>query len=137
MDDTNVVPFTVADEGETTGTLWHGKFKAKKRLSLRDQLQRDKIRRELLGGSSEGTDDRALSIAYVFSELAVRLTETPDWWKEQGGGLDMEDANIVTKVYDAAMKVEADAIAERKGKTKVAEIEIKAHQDKVAAPDTK
>jgi hypothetical protein len=124
-DEANVVPFTLQLDGETTGTPWFGKFKAKIRLSLRDQLNRDKIRRELLGSMGGTPDDRALSIAIIISELTVRLVEAPPWWREQANGLDLEDGNVVSKVYDEAMKVEADALDNRKKKADEAKGELK------------
>lgn len=123
-DTANVAAFELRLEGETTGNLWYGPFKAKQRLSLRDQLNRDKIRRELLGAQGGTPDDRALSIAIIVSELAVRITDSPDWWKQTSNGLDMDDGNVVSKVYDEVMKIEADAVAERKKSASKAKEEL-------------
>lgn len=131
-DENNVGSFSLNLEGETTGTQWFGQFKAKKKLSLRDQLNRDKIRRELLGTIGGESDPRALSIAYVLSELGVRITEAPPWWKEQANGLDMEDGNVVTKIYETALDIETNALAERKAKADAAKVDLKKDQAEVA-----
>lgn len=99
--------FEINEIGILTKEQWVGKFKAKVRLSFRDQLRKDQIKCELLGNSSKDLiSSDALNQAIVFSDLAVRLVETPSWWKEKGNGLDLEDANVVNKVYEKALEVE-------------------------------
>ena len=129
MDNLNTTPFEIKETGDATGELWFGRFVAKQRLSLRDQLNRDKIRRDLLGEMGGSADVRAASIAMIVSELIVRLVEFPDWWKEQANGLDMADENVVVKVYDAAMKAESDANEARKAKAEAAKEALKQSVD--------
>lgn len=112
----NEAPFTISLEGEVTGEKWFGEFSAKKRLSHKDHLRKDQVRRELLGGQTGEASQRAASTAMILSELAVRLTKSPAWWGANGDGLEFEDDNIIGAVYDAAMKVEKDAAEARKKK---------------------
>lgn len=101
--------FEINEIGIFTKELWVGKFKAKVRLSFRDQLRRDQIKCELLGSSNKDLiSPDALNQAIVFSDLSVRLIETPAWWKEKGNGLELEDPNIINKVYDLAIKPEQE-----------------------------
>ena len=113
-EDANTSPFTISIVGDVTEEKWYGDFSAKKRLSHRDQLRKDQLRRELLGSQAGAPTERALSTAMILSELSVRLTKTPSWWTEKGEGLDFADDNIIGTVFDAAMKVERDAADEKK-----------------------
>lgn len=108
--------FTLHVVGETTERTWAGEFRAKRRLSHRDHLRKDQVRRELLGGQPGVATERALSTAMILSELAVRLTKTPEWWAEEGNGLDLDDDNVIGTVYNEALKIEAEAAESKKKK---------------------
>ena len=97
--------FTIKVEGENSGENWVGIFKCKVRLSHRDILRRDAIRRELLGANPENASLRAITEANAFAELAVRLVDTPQWWKELDNGLELEDPNVVQAVIDEVEKI--------------------------------
>jgi hypothetical protein len=104
--------FTVNVTGETTGEVFPGVFKVKTRLSFRDALERDKIRRALLGSDPDGASIRANSIADVFSELAVRIVDAPSWWANSANGMDLSDDNVVAEVYKQAMEAAKASVAE-------------------------
>lgn len=112
--------FSINVVGDTTQEQWVGLFKVKTRLSHRDHLNRDRIRREMLGPNPQGVSPRADSIAEIFSQLSVRIVDAPSWWKDQGGGMDLADDNVVAKVYDEAMKAEADLAKSLKEKADLA-----------------
>jgi len=108
----NSEPFVINEVGDTTGDTQTGKFVAKKRLSFNDQMRRNNHRRQRLGGALGAPTPRAASMATIFSELLVRLTEAPSWWVDADEGRNLEDENVIVAVYDKAIKVEADARAE-------------------------
>lgn len=123
---TNEASFTINIVGESTQTQWVGDFRVKRRLSFRDELRRDSIKRELLGGvNPQFADARAANIADVFSELAVRVVSAPTWWTEKGGGIDLEDDNVASAVYKATMAKEQEALAEIKAKAETAREELR------------
>lgn len=105
----NDVSFSIKVVGEVTGTTWGGVFKTKLRLSHKDQLRRDQLRRDLLGDKAEHASSRAINQAEIFSEIAIHLIESPQWWKVSDGGLDLEDDIVVKTVYDEILKAKADA----------------------------
>lgn len=109
----NISSVTINVKGDTSGEQYQGVFKFRTRLSFRDQLRRDEIRRQLLGESPNGTQalDRAASAARMFSELAIRIVEAPKWWTNAADGLELEDDNVLISVHDAAIKAEGDRIA--------------------------
>lgn len=114
-------PFNVDCVGDLTGTSYVGTFRAKKLLSHADRLRQDARRRELLGTARpDEASDYAKTASEAFSQLEVRLTDAPQFWKDNGMGLSLVDENIVIEVYKGAVKVESDAIDELKNKGKKA-----------------
>jgi hypothetical protein len=112
----NEASFSLSLDGETTGEKWVGDFKAKKRLSHRDQLRKDQVRRDLLGPQGNTPTERAMSTAMILSELRVRLVDAPKWWQAMGEGLDLEDDNVIGTLYDEVMKIEREAGESKKKK---------------------
>lgn len=133
--DVNDVPFSISLIGETSDEKWVGDFRAKRTLSHRDQLRRDQIRRELLGASGGPPTERAMSIAMVLSEVAVRITKAPKWWAEKAEGLDLVDDNVVAEVYDHVMRVEREAVEEKKAKAAQVQDEMRTEAAKKAAAE--
>lgn len=127
--------FTLHVVGETTERTWAGEFRAKKRLSHRDHLKKDQVRRELLGGQPGVPTERALSTAMILSELAVRLTKAPAWWAEEGNGIDLEDDNVIGVVYNDALKVETDAIEAKKKKAEKVQDDLRKAADEREAAE--
>lgn len=115
--------FSLSEIGEDSGEKFVGDFKSKKRLSHRDQLRLDQIRRDLLGAQPGVPTDRALSTAMILSQLAVRIFKAPKWWAEVSEGLDLEDDNIIGKLHDLVM---APVVAAEKAKAEAAK---KAQED--------
>jgi hypothetical protein len=129
---TDTVQFTVSVTGDTSGEKWYGLFKVKTRLSHRDQLQRDKVRRELLGTDGANASVRARDQAEIFSQLAVRVVDAPSWWRDNGNGLDLADDNLISEVYSASVKAEVDSLEAIKKAGEQAASELAA----VTLPDT-
>lgn len=105
----NSVKFSINVTGENTGEKWAGVFTTKLRLSHRDQLRMDQIRRDLLGPNAATASPRAQNQADVFSEIAIHIVDAPQWWKMQGDGLDLEDDNVISTIYGEIMKAKTEA----------------------------
>jgi hypothetical protein len=88
--------FSLNVVGDATKTTWAGEFTVKTKLSWRDQLNMDKMRRELLGPDPQGASQDAVAQAVILSELAARLTDAPKWWTESKGGI-INDADKVVE----------------------------------------
>lgn len=125
-------PFSIHILGETTERTWAGEFRAKKRLSHRDHLRKDQVRRTLLGGEPGIPSDRAEQTARIFSELAVRLTQAPPWWTDANGGVDLEDDNVIVRVHDEAIRIENEAIEAKKKRAEKVQEELRAQAAKEA-----
>lgn len=114
------VEFSVSVVGEVTGESWKGVFKAVPRLSHRDNLRRDQLRRDLLGGKAEDASSDAINVALVFSKIWVHLVEAPSWWKDSKNGVDLLDETPVAAVYDNVTRIEREAIEALQKKTEAA-----------------
>jgi hypothetical protein len=106
---TNTEQFTIDVVGDTSGKTFKGLFKTKVRLSHRDQLRMDEVRRDLLGKNPEAAGVRAQNQADVFSLIAVHIIEAPQWWGANGAGLDLEDDNVIAEVYGKIVDVKTEA----------------------------
>lgn len=133
--DANDAPFTLTVVGDTSDTTWTGEFRAKKWLSHRDQLLKDQVRRELLGGQTGLATDRAVTTSMILSELRVRLSKFPAWWAEMGMGIDLADDNVIGEIYDKAIAIEADAVEAKKKKAEKIQEQLKAAAAKKAADE--
>jgi len=116
--DVNSGIFTIHLQGQYSGKLWTGEFRAKKRLSHLDRLRQDALRRELVGPNAGSATVQANNIAIILSELRVRLIESPEWWRNAQDGALLEDEDVLLDVYNKALKVEDDATEQLKAEAK-------------------
>lgn len=123
------LPFTINITGETTGEQYKGQFKAKIRLSHRDELRRDELRRKLLGATPAEASQRAQNQASLLSDLEVRLTDSPKWWGTVGGGLDLEDDNVLIGVWEECQRIERESLENIRKEAEAAKGELKKFAD--------
>lgn len=107
------VPIRIHVIGDSTGDTYIGDFGVKPFLSHRDILQRDAVRRELLGVSPEFASEEASARATAFGELRVRIVSYPPWWEACGLGLDLLDENVIIELYEECLRVENEARAKK------------------------
>jgi len=88
------------------GTVLHGRFKIKTRLSNRDSLKLDEIRRSLLGDRSDMAAEGVNGLATVLSKIWVHTIDSPSWWQSAGNGLDFEDQGPIMDVFEAVVEAE-------------------------------
>lgn len=127
----NDAPFSVNLIGEVSQEHWMGEFRCKTRLSHKDHLLKDKVRRELLGNDPNNAGPRAQSIAEIVSQLAIRITKAPPWWQDTENGLTLEDDNLLAKVYECALQVENEHYEELKKKAEEAKKELEKTADEL------
>ena len=114
--------------GVATGQLWPGKFRAKALMTFREQMAADKMRREFTG--PDVVDSDIFAQATILSELAFKLTETPEWWKTAGNGLDLKDPNVLKEVYDGVKKIEKAHFDKLKAAAEASRGAVKAELEK-------
>lgn len=111
------VGFSINIVGETTQERWIGKFRALRRLSFRQQMTKDKLKREYLGDLAQYASSRAIEQAVVFADLAVSLTAMPDWWVSSGHGQELSDDNLIEAIWTEVAKIQGTLKEEDKKKT--------------------
>lgn len=93
--------------GKESGLRRSGKFKFKTLLTRRDKFAADEARRRIIGGfNPDGALLNLQEEAYVLGQLSVRVLEAPKWWTEAANGEELEDGNVIAKVYEEALRVE-------------------------------
>lgn len=105
MEYTKDVPIDV--QGAESGLRRSGKFKFKTLLTRRDRFLADEHRRRLIGAFNP--DGALLTLqeeAFVLGQLRVRVLDGPKWWVEADFGENLEDGNVISKVYEEAMSAE-------------------------------
>lgn len=105
-------------KGETSGNTYTGIFTAKTKLSYREIIAKDAMRRQILGPDPKNALADVWEHASLSSYLQVHLIDAPDWWKQSNGGLDGvvgTDLNVLTTVFNAvAAKIEEEIKAHAK-----------------------
>ena len=91
------VEFVVDFTDQESGLKFNGVFKAKAYLSNRETLKQDEIRRNVLGVNSVEASEYEAGMAGAIAYLAVRLTDSPEWWRKTNNGLDTEVAGLLAK----------------------------------------
>jgi hypothetical protein len=102
--------FSISVKGSTTGEDYKGIFKVRPRLNLQKRLYLDQARRELVGPRADEASKDAASIAIVFSKIWAHLEDAPGWWKEAKNGLELEDDEPVTAVFDKICEIETESL---------------------------
>jgi len=87
---------------------FRGKFRVKVKLSYREILSMDALRRQLLGPGGNEADGLASLIASSVAKIRTHAIETPSWWKDNENGLGFEDIEVVLGVLTELNKVEKD-----------------------------
>ena len=83
-----------------------GKFKVNVKLSLREILEMDAMRRSLLGPQGGEVGGMAALVAGTIARIQTHAVETPSWWKDSDNGLGFDDVNIILAVGAELNKVE-------------------------------
>ena len=102
--------FTVHINGESTMQTYMGEFKVKCLLSPYDQIQADKMYRELLGDQLLYASDNAKTHAFALSQLKYRIIEfapffaNPNQPSVPGGHL--QDGNVLFEVLNKAIEAQ-------------------------------
>ena len=116
--------FSISLTGDVTQEKWLGNFKCKLRLSHRDSLAKDVYRRQLLGANPDQASGRAASLAFIASELSVRITSAPAWFMASDNGLELSDDNVLAAIYDECTKKEKEPIKRHAGNIHIESVRI-------------
>ena len=98
--------FSVNLIGGETGTSYMGDFTVKTILSRRDRFVADERRRAIIGSLAEGALPALQTEAFMLGQLSIRIVKSPDWWSQNGNGLDLADADVIAQVFNLAIEKE-------------------------------
>lgn len=102
--------FTLDITGDVSGKAYAGVFTIKSRLSHMDRFRQDQVKRSILGGDNpNAAGPEAMSMAEAFSQIAIRVLNGPDWFKNSNA-MDIADFNVIQEIYTRCIKIEQDEI---------------------------
>lgn len=97
------VSFPIDVIGQSSKQPFKGVFSVKTKVSFRDSLREDEVRRNILGTNPQGANQYVSDIATILAYLSVRIQESPAWWKDSNNGVDLEDDNVLMAINDGAV----------------------------------
>jgi len=103
----NEAVFEFDETGETTGKEYRGRFTVLCILNMgkKHQLELEKTR--LMADFVNPTDGLA-GIAIVLVNLRTKILDAPEWWKQSDGGTNIEDEDVLVKLYGKLRDKEAE-----------------------------
>lgn len=102
--------FSIDVEGSITKRRYEGVFKVRPLLTHRQKLQRDEMKRQLLGAMPESATNDAFKTAVIFSKIWIHLVEAPSWWKDAANGIELLDEEPVSAVVDKIVDIENEVM---------------------------
>ncbi len=119
------LPFSIHVIGERTLKTYTGDFRARRFLTHRQRLQKDRLYRDNMGTNSAEAEFISHQTALIFSETFVGLSVKPQWWTDAGMGLDLVDENVIVKVWEEMRKIQGEAVKHLEKKGEDAQEELK------------
>ena len=129
----NTDTFIMNVTGAKTGINYAGKFTVKVWLSFGDELQKDNLRRSLLGPAAGTPADGVVNVADILSDLGVRIIEGPSWWTESQGGTTVLDSEAISELWKKTMDVPTKAMEALKKTAEVAKVNVAAQETDAVA----
>lgn len=102
-----------------------GKFVVKTKLSMKEIMAMDNLRRQYLGPNGGESDGLAATIARDLAEIQIHTVDAPSWWIESKNGLEIQDVKIVLDVYDELQKVKRSNFGSLAEKAQAAKEDLK------------
>lgn len=102
----NEAAFDFNVTGSTTDKKYEGQFTVVCILNMarKHQLEIEKTR--LMADFSNPTET-LFGLATILANLRVRIVDSPEWWKQSGGGMNLMDEDVLVALYDKVMDAEA------------------------------
>lgn len=104
---------------------YEGYFTIKCRLSIRERHMLELEKTRLCGGFDNPTN-ALKGMAIILANLDIKIQDAPEWWKQNDNGRDLEDEEVLAKLYDKIADEEIAWKEELKKKTSKAVEETKA-----------
>lgn len=125
------------DYENDVGEKFEGYFTVKCRLTLRERHMLELEKTRLMGGHDNPTSG-LMAIAVMLANLEIKLIDAPEWWKQNDNGRDIEDEEIVGKIYELVVDAEDEWRQELKKQAKesvnTAKIETQKDEQSTESP---
>lgn len=101
--------------GDKTNTTYMGTFKVKCLISPLEEIEADRVYRELLGANSHLAQEHVRQQAFALSQLQQRVLEAPVFWENTilGGG-HIQDRNVIMYILDRAIQAQEEYVEGKK-----------------------
>jgi hypothetical protein len=103
--DNDIAIWHMREEGLIRGT-YAGTFKFRCFLTPTMKIAANREYREMLGPNPSMAGEHESELAWALSQLRQRVLEAPPFWQAGKMAGDIEDANIIQTVLDAAIRAE-------------------------------
>lgn len=118
--------FDISLLGQYTNESYMGTFRVKCLLSLLEDIEADKLYRQLLGDNSHLASEHVRQQAFALAQLSKRVIEAPPFWENSRlGGSHIKDANVIVEVLDKAIEAQNTYVLQKQE-------ELKERQDRLA-----
>jgi hypothetical protein len=124
--------FDVHINGEPSKMTYMGSFKVKVLMSPMDEINADKLYRQLLGDNMLMASDNVKNNAFVLSQLKYRVLEydkAPFWANPENPdipGAHITDGNVIFEVFNRAIEAQELYIKQKTEESKALEEALKA-----------
>lgn len=106
--------FEIHEVAEEDQESYIGEFRCKCLLNPIDNIEADRLYRNLLGDYSYAASDRAKNSAFALSQLKVRLVEYPEFWKSPNVGGGHIPYSILMTVLEKAIEAQEQFIEQKR-----------------------
>ena len=97
--------FIFKSTGNATKKPYEGRFTVVCSLNTAQRYQVELEKTRLMADYRNPTDG-LMGLAIVLSNLRVRITDAPEWWKQSNEGFGIDDENVLVELYDETLKAE-------------------------------
>jgi hypothetical protein len=118
--------FTIKVKGEETGETYSGEFTVLTVLNIGQKIEVEREKSRIRMDYTNPTPDLIIYSHYL-ANLAVRVIDSPKWWKDSNNGLAIDDENVIAEIHaktveaqenwKKALKKKAKEKTEEKGET--------------------
>ena len=120
----NLKTFNFDATGDTTGQEYKGQFTVKCTLTILEKRLLETEKSQMRADFANPTPN-LIAYATILSNLRIRITDGPEWWKQSSGGDDLLDENVLTELFEKVMDQEFVWRDELKGKKDASEGNLK------------
>lgn len=66
----------------------------------------------------------------MIGQVSTKVIDAPKWWDDSSDGLELEDGNVITEIYNAILAAEEESTEEVKKESEVALDKLKKNNKK-------